>query len=179
MHLTETIAAGPSAAAQALFEAPVFALYDSSTPQAGGKKISEEKKNGLAEGWLMGTDRKGERIAMVNFDRVAAYRFANDKLEEIYPPKKIDRVRGLPISALHPSEDLFWFADKVLEFSTGKEVASLDLQNNQVRNFIVVGGSRSKSGVTSYGGIENFTICIKKHIPRGNGILNCLICVEI
>ena len=29
--LTETIAAGPSAAAQALFEAPVFALYDSFT----------------------------------------------------------------------------------------------------------------------------------------------------
>ena len=125
----------------------VFALYDSSNPQAGDKKISEEKKNGLAEGWLMGADRKGERIAMVKDDKVAAYRFANDKLEEIYPPKKIDRVRGLFIYALHPSEDLFWFADKVLEFSTGKELASLDMQSNQVRNFIDLNNLRSKSGV--------------------------------
>lgn len=124
----------------------VFALYDSSNPQAGGKKISEEK-SGLADGWLMGTDRKGERIAMVKNDSVAAFRFANDKLEEIYPPKKIDRVRGLTIHAFHPTEDLFWFADKVLEFSTGKEVASLDLQNNQVRDFIALNNLRSKSGV--------------------------------
>ena len=122
-----------------------FSLYDSSNATAGGKKISDEKKTGLVGNWFMSTDRKGERIAMQTGESVAAYRFANDKIQEIYPPRKVGNIGAL--SAIHPAEDLVWVGRKIFEFSTGKEVASLDLQNNQVRDFIAGGGSRSKSGV--------------------------------
>ena len=78
----------------------------------------------------------GTRVALRYYEKMGAYRIDGDQIEELWAPRPIS---GSVQFSVHPTQDLIWSGDRMLEHSTGRELRKLDLGSFTL---LSTGGSR-------------------------------------
>jgi hypothetical protein len=74
----------------------------------------------------------GTRVALRYYEKMGAYRIDGDRIEELWAPRPIS---GPQQFSVHPTQDLIWSGDRMLEHSTGRELHRLDLGNLTTLSF--------------------------------------------
>jgi hypothetical protein len=75
-------------------------------------------------GGYVSANQEGTRGALHVDQRVGACSIEGEKIRELWPVKT---VRSTGCFRLHPTEDILWVGSSILEFSTGRETAVLEL----------------------------------------------------
>lgn len=76
----------------------------------------------------IGADRSGSRVVLVDglSNRLAALALKMDTLEMLWGPQRIG-FSGVPNFVISPNADHLWIGDKIVDFATGRETASLHI----------------------------------------------------
>jgi hypothetical protein len=70
----------------------------------------------------------GTRLLLYRFGGIAGYRIGSAGFEELFSKRGYPQLSGYPL-ALHPSEDRLWAGTRVFEFSTGRELVTVNRGN--------------------------------------------------
>ncbi|NBV86692.1 MAG: hypothetical protein EBS01_10645, partial [Verrucomicrobia bacterium] len=123
-------------------DAMELSVLDPAQNDLNKRKLDSVSVRGYSVGRVaqLSTDRDGTRVALLEDGVLAAYKLVGDHLEELWSSKKVGAF-GRSF-ALHPSEDFVWVGDKVWEFSTGRELATL----KGIAEVLRLGGAYSRNG---------------------------------
>ena len=115
---------------QLLYAKPSRSSFELTLHDRNHTKITSLPVQGMSSPSLS-LDRSGSRGALRSISHLAAFRVKEGAIEEVWSPKKIDLLSGEPVFAIHPSGDRIWVNDKVLEFSSGRELTTLKMNKSK------------------------------------------------
>jgi hypothetical protein len=123
-------------------DAAELSVLDPAQKDAAKSKLGSASVRGYNFGRppQLSTDRDGMRIALKEDMWTGAYKLEGDHLVELWSAKKLGGYDRF--FSLHPTEDLLWLGNKVVEFSTGRELANL----KGITELVKLGRAFSRSG---------------------------------
>jgi hypothetical protein len=149
---------GNSAQVVTLSAGPKIVLFDGKKGNPQNSKIFEKTTSQEAYGCYISPD--GERMFIYRYGTMSGYRIGSAGFEELFPRKSYPALSGYPL-ALHPKEDRIWTGSRVFEFSTVRDLVTVNrgdltegrtpvwLGSNRVAEIAQRGGAKTAEGESS------------------------------